>query len=124
MSYYTDIEFTFSDGEPPEIEAILARARPYLESHERAYSVEDGLEDLQRGLQEERGDFKGIWSDDIVGLMGHVSAGFPGVTFFVRGMGEEYADIWLRVFKDGEVVFQVGPFEDELDSALSGDEDE
>src|SRR5262245_12925499 len=123
MSYYTDIEFTFSDGDPPGLEAILARARPYLESHERGYSVEDVLEDLRRGLQEERGDFKCIWSDDIEGLMGHVSAGFPGVTFFIRGMGEEYSDIWLRVFKDGKVVFQVGPFEDELDSALS-DEDE
>ena len=53
--------------------------------------------------------------------MEHVSAGFPGLVFFVRGMGEEFPDVWLRLFRDGKIIFRVGPFEEELDSALEGD---
>jgi hypothetical protein len=119
MSYYTRTEFTFSDY-APATEAILARARPYLESHERGYIVEHVLEGLAECIDEEEGDLKGIVSDDIDGLMAHVSAGFPGVTFFVRGMGEEFADLWLRVFRDGKVVFRMGPFDDQLEPAMRG----
>jgi hypothetical protein len=123
MSYYTNIEFTFSD-KPPEFRAVLDRARLYLESRRNNYpDVDFVLEQLRRALKEEKGDFKGLYSDDIEGLMEHVSAGFPGLVFYVRGLGEEFPDIWLRLFKDGKVIFRVGPFEDELDSALSDDDD-
>jgi hypothetical protein len=121
MSYYTNIEFTFSD-EPPDVEVVLERARSYLESRRDTYpDVQFVLDQLHHGLEEEKGDFKGLWSDDIEGLMEHVSAGFPGLVFFVRGMGEEFPDVWLRLFRDGKIIFQVGPFEEELDSALEGD---
>jgi hypothetical protein len=33
-------------------------------------------------------------------------------------VGEEFPDVWLRVFKNGDILFEVGPFEDQLDSAL------
>ena len=33
-------------------------------------------------------------------------------------MGEEFSDVWLRVFKDGKIIFRSGPFEDELDASL------
>jgi hypothetical protein len=123
MSYYTNIEFTFSD-EPPESRAVLDRARLYLESQRDNYpDVVFVLEQLRHALEEEKGDFKGLYSDDIEGLMGHVSAGFPGLVFYVRGFGEEFPDIWLRLFKDGKVIFRLGPFEDELDSALSDGDD-
>src|SRR5437868_14389979 len=117
MSYYTHIEFTFAD-EPPDFEAVLDRARSYLESNERSDSVEDVLDDLRRSLEEEEGDFKGMWSDDIEGLMEYVSAGFPGLVFYVRGMGEEFPDVWLRLFQDGKIIFRVGPFDEELDSSF------
>jgi hypothetical protein len=121
MSYYTDIEFTFSD-EPPDFEAVLDRAGSYLESRRDTYpDVQFVLDQLRHGLEAEKGDFKGLWSDDIEGLMEHVSAGFPGLIFFVRGMGEEFPDVWLRLFRDGKIIFRVGPFEEELDSAFGGD---
>jgi hypothetical protein len=122
MSYYTDIEFTFAD-EPPDFEAVLDRARTYLESRGEDKYPDVGfiLDQLRRGLEEEKGDFKGLWSDDIEGLMKHVSAGFPGLVFYVRGMGEEFPDVWLRLFKDGKILFRAGPFEDDLDSSLDGD---
>lgn len=120
MSYYTAIEFTFAD-ERPDFEAVLGRARSYLESQEREYAIDFIIEQLRNALEEEKGDFRGLWSDDIDGLMGHVSAGFPGLVFYVRGMGEEFADVWLRLYKDGEIVFGVGPFEEELDSSFEED---
>ncbi|HWE35080.1 MAG TPA: hypothetical protein VG406_00800 [Isosphaeraceae bacterium] len=118
MSYYTNVEFTFSD-DPPDFEAVLSRARSYLEAREREYAVDFILEQLRHALEEEKGDFKGLWSDDIDGLMEHISAGFPGRAFYVRGMGEEFADVWIRLYRDGKIVFRVGPFEEELDSSLA-----
>ena len=38
--------------------------------------------------------------------------------FFVRGMGEEFSDVWLRLFKGGKVILRAGPFEDEVGSAI------
>jgi hypothetical protein len=54
MSYYTAIEFTLSD-EPPDLEAVLGRARAYLESRggENADSVDFVLEQLGHALEEE-----------------------------------------------------------------------
>jgi hypothetical protein len=120
MSYYTSIEFTFSD-EQPDFDDIIDRARSYLESRGDKYpDVPFILDQLRGGLEEEKGDFKGLWSDDIEGLMGYVSAGFPGLVFYVRGMGEEFSDVWLRLFRDGEIIFRVGPFDDEMESSVRG----
>jgi hypothetical protein len=121
MSYYTDVEFTFSD-ERPNFKAVLDRARSYLESKRDTYSdVQFVLDQLRHALEKEKGDFKGLWSNDIEGLMEHVSAGFPELIFYVRGMGEEFSDVWLRLFRDGKIIFRVGPFDEELDSSLGGD---
>lgn len=118
MSYYTDIEFTFSD-ERPDLDAVTDRARSYLTSQGDKYpDVEFVVDQLRQALQEEKGALKGLWSDDIERLMEHISAGFPGLDFYVRGMGEEYPDVWLRMFRDGKIIFRVGPFEEELDSSL------
>ena len=117
MSYYTEVEFTFSD-EPPDFEAVLDRARSYLESRGDEYPVDFVLDQLRHALEEEKGDFKGLYSEDFEGLMEHVSARFPGLVFYVRGIGEEFTDVWLRLFRDGRIVYRAGPFEDDLDSAL------
>lgn len=124
MSYYTGLEFTFANG-PPDFRAVLERAQSYLESHRDTYpDVTFVLDQVRHALEKEMGDIKGLDSDDIEGLMTHVSAGFPGVVFYVRGIGEEFPDVWLRLFKDGKVIFRAGPFEDELHSAFDADEDD
>ena len=73
---------------------------------------------MRCAFEEEKGDFKGLWSDDVEGLMEHVCAGFPGITFYVRGMGEEFSDVWIRLFKGGKTIARIGPFDEELESAL------
>jgi hypothetical protein len=118
MSYYTDIEFTFAD-DPPDFEGVLERARLYLEARRDDYpDVDFVLDQLRRAFDEEKGDVKGLWSNDIEGLMQHVSEGFPGIDFYVRGRGEEFSDIWLRLFREGKIVFSAGPFEGEFDRAM------
>jgi hypothetical protein len=117
MSYYTKVEFTFAD-KPPDFELDLGRARSYLEAQGDKYPVDFVLDQFRICLKKEKGDFKGLYSDDIEGLMNSVSAGFPGLIFFVRGQGEEFPDVWLRLFRDGKVIFRAGPFEKQLDTAL------
>ncbi len=109
MSYYTRVTFDFS-GEPPSVDDVSKAARPWLAA-QNLYAVDDVLEDFRRGWTEGQTDFNGLVSQDIEGLMAVISAQCPGIKFYVRGMGEEFKDVWLRQFEDGEIVFQLGPFE-------------
>jgi hypothetical protein len=75
------------------------------------HAVDDVLQDFRRGWTEGQTDFSDLVCHDVEGLMKSVSARYPGVRFFVRGMGEEFSDVWLRQFEAGQIVFALGPFE-------------
>ena len=109
LSYYTRVTFEFSD-EPPEVDAVSAVARLWLVA-QNLYAVDDVLADFNRGWTEGQTEFKGLVSQDVEGLMTYVSAQFPEIGLFVRGMGEEFKDVWLRHFEGGKIVFTLGPFE-------------
>ena len=111
MSYFTHVDFQFSD-ELPAMPAILDTARVYLTAQAH-YSVDDVLDSLGRGLADGNFLFKGLVSQDFDGLMTAISAAFPSIRFYVRGMGEEYGDVWLRQFEGGKAIARTGPFEDE-----------
>ena len=85
-------------------------ARSWLVA-QNLYAVEDVLDDFLRGWAEGQTDFNGLVSQDIEGLMACVSAQYPRIRFYVRGMGEEFSDVWLRQFEGGKTVFKLGPFE-------------
>jgi hypothetical protein len=109
LSYYTRATFAFSE-EPPVVDDVAKVARSWLVA-QNLYAVEDVLEDFRRGWMEGQTDFNGLVSQDIEGLMASVSAHYPGIRFYVRGMGEEFNDVWLRQFEDGKIVFRLGPFD-------------
>ncbi len=109
MSYYTHVRFEFSD-EPPNASEVAKIARSWL-SAQNLYAVEDVLSDFARGWSEGQADFNDLVSKDIEGLMESVSAKCPEVRFYVRGMGEEFNDVWLRQFEGGKIVSSLGPFE-------------
>jgi len=109
MSYYTHVTFEFSD-EPPSAEDVSKVARSWLTA-QNLYAVDDVIVLLLRGWTTGQTDFKGLVSQDIDGLMASISAQFPGIRFYVRGMGEEFRDVWLREYENGAIVFKLGPFE-------------
>jgi hypothetical protein len=88
----------------------LMTARAWLVG-QRTYSVDDVLDDLRRGWTEGHTEFSDLVGQDIEGLMSAISARHPAVRFYVRGMGEDFTDVWLRQFESGRVVYAVGPFE-------------
>jgi hypothetical protein len=107
MSYYTRVEFQMSDEVSAEV--VLSHARSYLEA-QGTYSVEDVLANLKTALCEGNCLFKGMTCDEFEGLLESVSAALPSATFFVRGMGEEFPDVWLRRFTRGKSSSSIGPF--------------
>jgi hypothetical protein len=109
VSYYTRVTIEFS-ADPPGVDEALTAARAWLVA-QRAYAVDAVLSDLRRGWTEGQTEFSDLVCQDVEGLMGAVSAQHPGIRFYVRGMGEEFTDVWLRQFESGRVVFAVGPFE-------------
>lgn len=109
MSYYTQVNFQFSD-EPPSVDDVERVIRPWLAA-QNIYAVEPVLEDFRRGWTEGQTDFNGLMSHDIEGLMVALSAAYPEIRFYVRGMGEQFDDVWLRQFEGGKTVFNLGPFE-------------
>ena len=109
MSYYTRVTFEFSDA-PPDIDEIASAARSWLTDQE-LYAVDDVLEDLLRAWTDGETDFTDLRSEDFEGLMTFLSSRHPGIRFYIRGMGEDYFDVWLRQFQDGQTVFTMGPIE-------------
>jgi hypothetical protein len=109
LSYYTRVTFEFSE-EPPRVDEVSTIVRAWLLA-QNLYSVEHVLQDFRRGWSEGHTDFSDLVSQDIEGLMANLSAKYPDILFYVRGMGEEFTDVWLRQFKAGEIVFRMGPFE-------------
>jgi hypothetical protein len=109
MSYYTRVTFEFSD-EPPPVESASQAVRAYLQPL-NVYAVDYVLEDFRKGWTEGSTEFNGLVAQDVEGIMKAVSLAFPEMQFYVRGMGEEYLDVWLRQFENGKILHSVGPFE-------------
>src|SRR3954465_7261325 len=108
MSYYTHVNIQTSDE--IDADAVLGHARTYLDAA-GIYSVEHVLESLKTALAAGSSLFKGLTCDDFQGLMESVSAAVPSVTFFVRGMGEEFPAGWPRRFEGGKSRSPIGPFD-------------
>jgi hypothetical protein len=116
MSYYTLTHFSLDEADSPASDLtdaqILAAAGKYLD--ERGYS-RDVLDDLASGLSNAGvvdPGFSDLRSSEIIDMFCSISAAFPGVVIFVRGMGEEHFDIWGAQIRNGEIVMQHGPFDE------------
>jgi hypothetical protein len=108
VSYYTRITFDFSDV-PPGAEEASTVVRSWLMA-QNLYAVDDVLADFLRGWTDGYTEFSDLVSQDIEGLMQAVSVQYPTIRFYVRGMGENFNDVWLRQFQNGKIVFTLGPF--------------
>lgn len=115
MSYYTRVEIAFDDSEENfsvDTNKITDRAKIYVQEQNLS---EDLIEDLRAAFQGTLHDdvgFNKMYSEMIIDLMQFISRGFPNTVFFVRGAGEEFLDLWLRVIKKGEISVSHGPWSD------------
>src|SRR5262249_18464635 len=113
VSYYTRLEVTWDDTGAVDETDIIAAADSFLA---RGGLHKDVLSDLKEAL---RGfsapGFNRVPGPLIEMMMLHVSAAIPDVTFYVRAVGEEFNDVWMRQICAGKIVFGQGPF-DEGDS--------
>ncbi|MGF6148113.1 Uncharacterised protein [Kingella potus] len=63
--------------------------------------------------------FNGLDTLTVIGLFDEIARQFPAVRFYVRGIGEEFSNMWLREYFNGEAVFSAGPFERQVSEHLS-----
>ena len=109
MSYFTQVEFLFSDEAPP-FEAVAECAR--AEFNADNYGVDDLVDILRDAWKDGKAEFNRMECSDVERLMCRVSERFPTSRMCVRGSGEEWRDFWLREFEAGKVVFSAGPLLD------------
>jgi hypothetical protein len=109
MSYFTQVEFLFSDEAPP-FEAVAECARAEFDADK--YGIDDFLDVLRGAWEGGKAEFNRLECSDIEGLMRRISGKFPDRRMCVRGSGEEWRDFWIREFEAGKVVFGAGPFLD------------
>ena len=94
-------------GEPIDWTAIKDQVLALL--------VKDGihevvLDDLQLALSSGRAPFR-LHSAYLCDLLGRVAKLLPDAHFEARGLGEEFRHTWIREFKNGETVFEAGPWD-------------
>jgi hypothetical protein len=117
MSYYTLLELAWDDSDyfkgNVSAEEIVAAAAPYVERSGWHPGVLNDLRAAMHGFGSSTPGFNRIPGFALVDMLRHISKSLPDVTFFARGIGEEFGDIWLRRFRDGELLASIGPFIDE-----------
>jgi len=112
MGYCTFAQILRDDEHDAPTEPVLERVAKYAK--EQGWSL-DVVEDVRKALEPESdvdgGMFNKLWCEDIEGMVLYISREFPGVSFSIRGFGEEFHDIWIRKIRNGKVLFSEGPFE-------------
>lgn len=106
MSYYTQVEFHFAT-EAPSFTIVEECVRAQFDAE--SYGVDAIVDILREGWDEGKAEFNRMQCSDFEGLMSRISARFPEQQMAVRGIGEEWRDLWLREFVGGKVVFSAGP---------------
>lgn len=121
MSYYTRFEITWDDGDRAKgditEDQIVAAARTFVLENDWSEDVLSDLRDALRGFGEP--GIANLPSYFIEQMAVYISKSIPDVTFYARAMGEEFADVWIREIRDGEVALARGPFDVEGDSSAA-----
>jgi len=108
MSYSTWVEFDFQGDEIVPRESVLACARNHLEAA-KCYAVDAILEDFRKSLDENGARFA-VYPDDVDLMAKAIASHFPKLTVGFRAVGEEFHDVWLRIYSGESVPFYSRPF--------------
>ena len=55
----------------------------------------------------------------VIGLFDEIARQFPFIRFYVRGIGEDFSNMWLREYYNGVTVFAAGPFEHKVSENIN-----
>lgn len=114
MSYYTRLEVDWDDTRGAVAETdIIAAAESFVARSGLHKDVLSDLKDALRGFNNGDIGFNRVPGFLIERMMLHVSAAIPDATFYVRAVGEEFNDVWMRRIHAGKIVFAQGPFAEE-----------
>lgn len=108
MSYYTRVKM-FISGEDINPFGIQSDANRFLRCVEEFlaqsgdFPVQDYLGDFRELLENGEVLLKGWCVEYAEDLLKHLTTSFPNGLFGMRGMGEEFDDVWIRYAKAGEV---------------------
>jgi hypothetical protein len=114
MSYYSQLQLSWDDSDFPQgnltVEMLGEIASEFANTNNWSQEI---VSDLKGACESEQlGDlgFNNAYSHGINELLEFVSKKFPEVTFYAKGSGEEFLDIWIRVYRGGFATMQFGPF--------------
>jgi hypothetical protein len=118
MSYYTRLELDWDDSDHPKgsltANEIAEAAREYARASD--WGIDDVLADLRESASGNGLDHPGynrITPSGLIEMLATISRTFPQVTFYARGIGEEYFETWARHLRAGQILWEFGPFEPE-----------
>ena len=119
MSYYTVLQLSWDDSDYPKgnivAQDVVTAAAAHVTSNGWHINV---LKDLEAAASAGFGNhapgFKNIHGLELVRCLQEVSRALAQITFFARGIGEEFGDLWLVQIRAGEIQKKIGPFTDDL----------
>ena len=115
MSYYTRLELQWDDADyalgtlTPEM--VCAAAEDFILRSGWSRAVLDDLRVSAAGKSLGNWGYNDVCAEALIEMFREISRAFPVITFFVRGIGEDMVDTWIREFRAGEVIAKFGPFE-------------
>ena len=115
MTYYTQLSLTWNDGDHVagtlKVDQVVAAAQKFVTENKWS---EDCLEDLRRSCETVclgNVGFNRAMSLGVIELVRSISEQISDVTFYAKGSGEEFWDIWIREYRAGKIIVEFGPFE-------------
>jgi hypothetical protein len=106
MSFDSDLEVSFVDGDVPNFASLKGKI---LEQLDRDGIHHDVYDDIVKTFSTRRGHFR-VHSAYLLQLTDALAPMFPEVSFDARGLGEEFRHTWVAEYRYGRRVFTRGPW--------------
>jgi hypothetical protein len=107
LSFDTDLEIAFVDGDRPDLDAVKPEVLAQLDRdgmHHDVYS------DLSETVQSGRGHFR-VHPFYLLQLLDALAKMLPRLSFDARALGEQFRETWIAEYRDGVRVFTQGPWD-------------
>jgi hypothetical protein len=107
MSYYTQVQLAFEGADSfaaisdEKIQPMLASAAAGFDLYPPQKVNPFLVRSAEDWFSEKLLPMSGF-RDQAEEFLKYMSLKFPGVTFYARGLGEEFSDVWFAAFIEGE----------------------